>query len=118
MGSAVLKNRVYLWLAWWLCVSMGFMRGLVGVAVVAVGVLLTGCGSAGDVKAEARAAVDEVYVGFSPAMLEADGYDELADGLVDDAAENCDRVDVYVSGLNGDELLEDAFRAAVAVVCD
>lgn len=50
-------------------------------------------------------------------MLGADGYDELADGLVADAAANCDSVELYVSGLGGDQLLEDAFRAAVSVVC-
>lgn len=94
------------------------MRWVQGAAVVVVGVLLSGCASAGPDVASARAAVDGVYAGFSPAMLEVDGYDELADGLVDDAVENCDRVDVYVAGLNGDALLEDAFRAAVAVVCD
>lgn len=88
------------------------------VSVVAVAcVALAGCAPAVDDRAVAREAVDAVYLDRVPALVEVDGYDELADGLVDDAADNCDTVGLYLSGLRGDQLLEDAFLAAVAVVC-
>lgn len=87
------------------------------ITVLAVALLLTGC-TADDRASRAREAVDDIYGAWSKDFIELPSYDELADSLVEDASASCDTVAAYVAGLGGNVVLEEAYRAASAIMCD